>query len=230
MKVIFWDFDGTLVHSNPLWSGSVYNALKQVCPDTKVEFTDIRKHMAHGFTWHTPNEDYSSIIGDKWWEHMNAYFYSCYIALGVPTDIAEIATNNIRTIIKRKENYTLYPDSVSTLKALKDMGFTNALLSNNYPDLSEVLEKLGIADLFDEIVISAGVGYDKPRKEIFEIAKDLYPNAEAYYMIGDSVNADIIGGNNAGMTTILVHRGRDENADYCVDELGEILKIVLASP
>lgn len=146
MKVIFWDFDGTLVHSNPLWSGSVYNALKQVCPDTKVEFAEIRKHMAHGFTWHTPNEDYSRITGDKWWDHMNAYFCSCYIALGVPSDIAESATKQIRAIIKRKENYTLYPDSVSTLKTLRDKGYTNALLSNNYPDLCEVLEKLGIAD------------------------------------------------------------------------------------
>lgn len=226
MKVIFWDFDGTLVHSNPLWSGSVYNALKQVCPDTEVEFSEIRKYMAHGFTWHTPNEDYSLITGDKWWAHMNAYFFSSYIALGVPADIAESATKQIRTIIKRKENYTLYPDSVSTLKTLNDMGFTNALLSNNYPDLIEVLEKLGIADFFDNIIISAKVGYDKPRQEIFEIAKNLYSNAEVYYMIGDSVNADIIGGNNAGMTTVLVHRGNDENADHCVDELEQIIEIM----
>ena len=226
MKVIFWDFDGTLVHSNHLWSGSVYHALKQVCPDTDVEFAEIRKHMAHGFTWHTPNEDYSDITGDKWWEHMNAYFYSCYIALGVPADIAESATKNIRNIIKRKENYTLYPDAISTLKALKDKGFTNALLSNNYPDLQEVLEKLGIYDLFDSAIISAQVGYDKPRKEIFEIAKNLYPNTDAFYMVGDSVTADIIGGNNAGLTTILVHRGYDENADYCADELSQIPEIL----
>lgn len=45
-------------------------------------------------------------------------------------------------------------------------------------------------------------------------------------MIGDSVNADIIGGNNAGMTTILVHRGNDENADHCVDDLEQIIEIM----
>ena len=226
MKVIFWDFDGTLVHSNHLWSGSVYNALRLVCPDTDVEFSDIRKYMAHGFPWHTSNEDHSDLVEEKWWEHMNAYFCSCYIALGVPADIAETATQNIREIIKRRENYTLYPDSVSTLKALKNKGFTNALLSNNYPDLCEVLDKLGITDLFDSITISAKVGYDKPRKEIFEIAKNLYPKAEAYYMIGDSVTADITGGNNAGMTTVLVHRGHDEKADYCINDLEQLLEIL----
>ena len=43
-------------------------------------------------------------------------------------------------------------------------------------------------------------------------------------MIGDSVNADIIGGNNAGMTTILVHNGFNKNANYCFDDLHSIIK------
>ncbi len=49
MKVVFWDFDGTLVYSNPLWSGSVYKALKDTDSGTKICFEDIRKHMAYGF-------------------------------------------------------------------------------------------------------------------------------------------------------------------------------------
>ena len=65
MKVVFWDFEGTLVYSNPLWSNSVYNALKLVCPDTEVTFNDIRVCMASGFTWHTPDEDYSLLRKKK---------------------------------------------------------------------------------------------------------------------------------------------------------------------
>ena len=86
-------------------------------------------------------------------------------------------------------------------------------------------DRLDIYDLFDDFVISAVEGYDKPRKEIFEIAKNLYPNADAYYMVGDSVNADIIGGNNADITTILVHKGYDEQANYCFDVLKDIVDL-----
>ena len=225
MKVIFWDFDGTLVYSNPLWSNSVYNALKSVYNDTTVTFNEIRACMATGFTWHTPEKDFTAFTNEKWWQYMNHYFYNCYISLNVPQNIAEQATEKIRDFIKRKENYQLYSDACSTLKKLKDKGVKNVILSNNYPDLCDVLKKLDIYDLFDDFVISAVVGYDKPRKEIFEIAKSLYPNAKEYYMVGDSVKADIIGGNNAGFKSILVHKGFDEQADYCFDDLSSILDL-----
>lgn len=42
-------------------------------------------------------------------------------------------------------------------------------------------------------------------------------------MIGDSIHADIAGGNNAGMTTILVHKGYSEKADFCFDDLRSVL-------
>lgn len=222
MKVIFWDFDGTLVYSNPLWSNSVFNALKSVCCNTTVTFNEIRALMASGFTWHTPNENYSEITNEKWWQHMNTYFYNCYISLAVPHSIAKQATVRIREFIKRKENYALYSDAVSTLQELKSKGIKNVVLSNNYPDLCDVLKELGIYDLFDDFVISALEGFDKPRKEIFGAARKLYPNANEYYMVGDSMNADIIGGNQAGFKTILVHKGFNEQADYCFEDLQAI--------
>ncbi|MDE5670967.1 MAG: HAD family hydrolase [Eubacterium sp.] len=225
MKVIFWDFDGTLVYSNPLWSNSVYNALKSVDGNTTVTFSEIRKLMASGFTWHMPNENYTEFTNEKWWQYMNHYFYSCYLSLNTPQNIAEQATAKIRDIIKKKENYTLYSDAVSTLKKLKSKGIKNVILSNNYPDLCDVLKELEIYDLFDDFVISAAVGYDKPRKEIFEIAENFYPNADEYYMVGDSVNADIVGGNCAGFKTILVHKGFCEKADYCFDDLKSIVDL-----
>lgn len=225
MKIVFWDFDGTIVYSNPLWSNSVYNALKSVCSDTTVAFNEIRACMATGFTWHMPEKDFTAVTNEKWWQYMNNYFYNCYISLGVPRNLAKKATVSIREIIKSKENYRLYSDAVYTIKALKDKGIKNVILSNNYPDLCDVLKALGIYDLFDNFVISAVEGYDKPRKEIFDIAKKLYPNAEEYYMVGDSINADIIGGNNAGIKTVLVHNGFNEQADYCFDDLKSIVTL-----
>lgn len=221
MAVIFWDFDGTLVHSNPLWSNSVYAALKDTDANTKVNFEDIRKCMAKGFTWHTPYEDYSKCVGDKWWDFMTDKICNAYISLGVNCRTAQLATAKIRSIIKRADNYILYPDTAETLKSSEKHGNTNVILSNNYPDLIEVLDFLGLTVYFDNIIVSANVGYDKPRQEIFDIAKSYYPN-EDYIMIGDSVSADIIGGRNAGMTTVYVHNGYCDEADFCFNHLKDI--------
>lgn len=225
MSIIFWDFDGTLVYSNSLWSNSVFNSLKEVAPKTDVTFTDIRKCMATGFTWHTPDVDYRDLIGDKWWEFMNRKIADDYISLGVETDVAEKAAALVRVNIKKIESYTLYPDTFETLEKSLKKGYKNVLLSNNYPDLIEVLDKLDLTKFFDKIIVSANYGYDKPRKELFDIAKASYPNEE-YIMVGDSVTADIVGGKNAGMKTVLVHRGYNDKADVCSENLTEIFEFI----
>lgn len=226
MAVVFWDFDGTLVHSNPLWSRSVYRALKETDRHTKVQFNDIRKRMAVGFTWHTPNKDYSRHTEDKWWDFMQRKFINDYISLGVDDITAEAASKKVRNIIKYASNYELYPDSIETLRAVIKTGYKNVILSNNHPDLVDVIKSLDLYKYFDHFIISAIVGYDKPRPEIFKIAKNLYTNENEFIMIGDSVNADIKGGKNNGMKTILVHSGQDSNADYCFDDLKSILKVI----
>lgn len=223
--VAFWDFDGTLVHSGPLWSSSVYQALKETEPDTQVLFASIRKHMAYGFTWHTPDEDHRSLTGDRWWDFMNRHFYNTYIKLGVDEDAARIAARKVRNIIKKKENYSLYGDTLRVLHQLKNNGVINVLLSNNYPDLEEVLNLLGLTEHLDGSIVSALEGYDKPRLELFQIAKNRFPAAK-YFMIGDSAGADVMGGKGAGMVTILVHQGWNESADYCCGDLSDIVPFI----
>lgn len=225
MGVIFWDFDGTLAYSDALWSGSVHKALLLADANTHVKFEEIRMCMKYGFTWHTPERDYSNMTAEKWWDFMNRHFYESYIKCGVSDEIAQAATAKVRGIIKRIENYTLYEDALLTLSKAKDRGYRNVLLSNNYPDLEEVLQKLGLMEYLDGIIISAMEGYDKPRTELFEIAKERYPG-DIYYMIGDNPKADITGGNSAGMKTILVHKGYSEEADYCFDDLYSICDVL----
>lgn len=223
--VVFWDFDGTLVHSGPLWSSNVYKALKGTDPNTQVLFEDVRKHMAYGFTWHTPDNGHRALIGDKWWNFMNRHFHSTYIKLGVDVGAARIAAGKVRSIIKEKGNYVLYDDALEVLSRLKKSGVKNILPSNNYPELEEVLGKLGLTEYLNGIIVSALEGYDKPRAELFEIAKDGFPAAK-YFMIGDSVSADVIGGKDAGMTTVFVHGGWNEKADYYCDDLRVIIDLI----
>jgi len=221
MAVLFWDFDGTLVHSNSLWSSSVYSALKDTDINTQVKFEHIRRCMAAGFTWHTPYEDYSKLIAEKWWKFMTDKIYIDYISLGVNPKTAKLAASKVRNIIKKADNYEIYSDAVEALEASIEKGNINVILSNNYPDLKDVTDALGLTEYFDKIIVSANVGYDKPRKEIFDIAKACYPD-EDYIMIGDNLGADIIGGKNAGMKTVLVHKGFSDDADLCCENLKDL--------
>ena len=225
MAILCWDFDGTIALSHHLWSNSVRKAINLIEPDNKIDFLDIRKCMATGFSWHTPEIAYPHATGEKWWDAMNEHFYKSYISLGVSEDSAKKASEAVRGIILRTENYILYETAVGTLEKAKAMGHTNVILSNNYPELEDVMKELKIHHLFDFFVVSACVGYEKPRSEFFEIAKSQYHDGD-FYMIGDSVGADIIGGRNVGMKTILVHKGYNKNADFCVDKLNDILKII----
>lgn len=225
MAIIFWDFDGTLVYSNSLWSTTVFNSLKQVTPTNEITFSEIRKCMAKGFTWHTPNENYKDLIGNQWWEYINNKITLDYISLGIDENTAKKAAQLVHKNIKNIENYTIYADSIQALDKSIQKGHTNVILSNNYPDLDEVLKKLDLINFFDNIIVSANYGYDKPRKEIFDIAKALYPNQD-YIMVGDNINADIVGGKNSDMKTVLVHKGYNSNADYCADNLIDIFDLI----
>lgn len=225
MAILCWDFDGTIVLSHHLWSNSVRKAIDIVEPDNNISFLDIRKCMETGFSWHTPEKSYPQAAGEKWWNNMNSHFYKSYLALGVGDCSAKEASEKVKEIIFRPENYILYQTAVETLQKTKELGHTNIILSNNYPELESVIKALGIHSLFDCFIVSACVGYEKPRSEIFSLVVERYPD-EQLYMIGDSVSADIVGGKNAGMTTILAHKGYHPMADYCIDKLSDVIKIL----
>lgn len=65
------------------------------------------------------------------------------------------------------------------------------------------LEKTGIKNYFDLLVISEEVGIAKPDPRIFNHAftKMGNPNLQEILMVGDTLEADILGGINAGIDT-----------------------------
>lgn len=227
MKVFCWDFDGTLTRSNSLWGGSIYDILKSVVPNCTDELCQrVRDNMWDKYPWDMPERDDASCRGETWWKCMEQCFYEGCVGCGISLALAEKAVELLRPTIKQPSRYMLYEGAISTLQELQARGAKNVLLSNNYPELDEVMEKLRIAPYLSDMVVSGKVGYNKPRKEIFDLAKQKYPAAE-YFMIGDNPTADILGGKQSGMKTILVHKGFCEQADFCFDDLQTILSLVI---
>ena len=66
-----------------------------------------------------------------------------------------------------------------------------------------VLERTGLKEHFDLLVISEQVGMAKPQPGIFDHALALIgnPDRDRVLMVGDNVDSDILGGLNAGLHT-----------------------------
>ncbi|ONK73913.1 uncharacterized protein A4U43_C03F870 [Asparagus officinalis] len=87
-----------------------------------------------------------------------------------------------------------------TMSLLKDAGVKMAVVSNFDNRLRKLLKDLNVAHLFDAIVISSEVGYEKPRRDIFKSALDqIGVEAGKAVHIGDDEKADRDGANAFGI-------------------------------
>lgn len=88
------------------------------------------------------------------------------------------------------------------------------IITNGFAQLQEVrLERTGFKPYFSPVVISELVGVAKPHIDIFNYALTQMDNPapEQVLMVGDTLESDILGGNNAGFDTCwLDHHNNQE--------------------
>ncbi|KAG0522685.1 hypothetical protein BDA96_07G058800 [Sorghum bicolor] len=88
----------------------------------------------------------------------------------------------------------------TALRELKDAGVKLAVVSNFDTRLRKLLKDLNVSDMFDAIVVSSEVGYEKPAPEIFKIALDnIGVEASKAVHVGDDEAADKAGANAIGL-------------------------------
>jgi YjjG family noncanonical pyrimidine nucleotidase len=109
-----------------------------------------------------------------------------------------------------------------------------ALVTNGLGEVQRArVERLGIGEFFDAIVISAEVGAAKPGTEIFDIVFEALgaPRKESALMVGDSLSSDMQGGTNFGIATCWYNPKRqalrrDDLVSHEIHELRELLGFV----
>lgn len=96
--------------------------------------------------------------------------------------------------------WCLPPGAHETIVILKDAGVKLAVVSNFDNRLRKLLKDLNVADLFDAVIISSEVGYEKPDAMIFKAALDQV-NVEACRAVhvGDDEKADKLGASAVGI-------------------------------
>jgi FMN phosphatase YigB (HAD superfamily) len=108
-------------------------------------------------------------------------------------------------------HWQLDPAAIEVLTNLTDAGLSLGLISNaaDEANVQRLINKANIRAFFDPILISAGVGIRKPDRRVFDmVLEDWTMPAHEAVMIGDSLKADILGAQGAGMHQIWInHKG-----------------------
>ena len=182
--------------------------------------------MKKNCSWHIYQNSYPEKTGELWWTELLERLGRFCEELDIPVEDRKC----IRTMFRDKvmyHPYRLYEDAEEMLTYCREQGFENYLLTNNYPELEAVVERLGLRHYFTDLFISSQIGFDKPRRELFDYALKRAQNPECCYMIGDNPVADMKGGKDAGMRTILVHTKNTAGyADEVCRQLMEIREIL----
>jgi putative hydrolase of the HAD superfamily len=204
-KVIFWDFDGTLVPFTS-WRLALMDVLNECEPGHDIDGEEVRPFLKDGFPWHLPQEPHPHLsVPDDWWRALEPLFVRTYKGVGFDTGRAEELARQVRNHMVKPQRYVLFEDTIPVLSSLKELNWRNVILSNHMPELPDIVKALGLSPYFDFCITSAATGYEKPNPQAFHLALERAGNPEKAWLIGDNVISDIQGAEAAGIPAILVH-------------------------
>jgi 2-haloalkanoic acid dehalogenase type II len=205
-KAVLFDFWGTLVQQG------AYSPLKQT-------YRLMHPRMRFGeFV-----EKFERVAMTKPYDDQAKMFLAAFEALNVPPK-DWIIEKLIGVWNKNKLLAQPFPETMQMLEKLKKDGVKIAIISNT-PQLSVdgVLEKFGMDKLFDVVCFSYAKGFLKTDAELFEAAlKELGVKKTEAIMVGDSMETDIVGAENAGVTAVLIDRKGTREYKNKIKSLTEI--------
>ncbi len=104
----------------------------------------------------------------------------------------------------------VFPDVSDVLQVLRAAGYRIAVVSNWQCGLRHFCTELGFGEAFDDVIVSAEVGYEKPNAEIFaEACRRVGVPPHRILHVGDSITDDVEGARAAGLHALLVRRDRE---------------------
>ncbi|MFY8127057.1 MAG: YjjG family noncanonical pyrimidine nucleotidase [Chitinophagaceae bacterium] len=131
-------------------------------------------------------------------------------------------------ILPTKTN--LFQYTIEILEHLQAKGYSLHLITNGFENVQHnKLKNSNLSNYFTHVVTSEASNSLKPKKEIFDYALQLANTTTMQsIMIGDNLDADIIGAKNAGLDSIYVNHLNNEvsqDANYTIFHLKELEEI-----
>jgi putative hydrolase of the HAD superfamily len=208
MKLLIWDFDGTLAFREGLWSSAVAEVACAHIPGCQADREDFVPHLQSGFPWHRPGLSHThTASAEEWWQNLSPVIAGALVkGTGIPARQAEQLVPAVRATFVDPRHWALFDDVIPCLEALTEAGWTHVVLSNHVPELPLLVESLGLTPRMARVFNSATLGYEKPHPKSFGAVLDEFRDAAATVMIGDNYAVDVQGAEAAGLSAILVRR------------------------
>jgi HAD superfamily hydrolase (TIGR01662 family) len=202
LKAVLFDWGGTLMRDE--WSDEIaleghtagLAALgRDGLPDAAAFTQYLRDHEAELFPLASEDEiDIAEVMAGSFRDQ------------GV-----ELTDDDVRLFLQSAQDvwssyYVLADATHALLEALRARGLKLALVSNTASPqwlLEPILERQGITERVDTIVLSSEVGKRKPHPAIFERAlRELGVDSKEALFVGDRLEADVLGASRVGMKTV----------------------------
>ncbi|MCH2225602.1 MAG: HAD-IA family hydrolase, partial [Crocinitomicaceae bacterium] len=123
----------------------------------------------------------------------------------------------------------LFPETHETLSYLKKK-YPLHIITNGFKEIQSIkLAGSNLDKYFDVVLCSEDVGVNKPNRRVFEKAMTLAKSsAENSLMIGDNLEADIMGAQKVGLSTILFDPKREHTSvkNNVIHELKDLKQIL----
>jgi HAD superfamily hydrolase (TIGR01509 family) len=174
--------------------------------DTLVEFEwdDTRVAVAHRAALGRDDPAFTARWRDAvFGDHRHRPYVELLAELGVEDPDAFIDAEHAVWL----PAHSVLASAQALLEALRGRGLKTGVVANAWPDPGRVLrsdaEAFGLAGLLDVMVLSDDVGVRKPAAEMFlRACRALEIEPEDTMFVGDSLEADVQGAANVGMTTV----------------------------
>ena len=149
------------------------------------------------------------------------------LKINVSTNLIDKISNDYIRFLP--ENNFLIKNSIKMLDYLKTKYHLH-IITNGFTDVqNKKIKNSGLKDYFINVIDSETVGVKKPNPKIFHYALNVTDGVpEKSLMIGDSLEADILGSLNCGFNAIHLIQDDEPSHKHCriIKDLKELEKIL----
>ena len=227
LEGIFFDFGGTLFDYHPpnavIWSRIAKRLGVDISPDDPRVIQGVEDQLK---AYVDCEKTFSKLTP----EELHSFNSVVLNGLGIdPNGTQDIIFEEFE---KRRDGFKIVPECKTTLEQIHRKGIKIGLISNS--DVKHSLTRRstmgegGILHFFNPIILSSEVGYDKPQREIFELAlteMGVHDRSKVMH-VGDDPISDVIGAENAELIPVLIeHKYTPPNKNLIkIKKLSDILK------
>lgn len=142
--------------------GAMIAAMDELACGHGLTLSDVRPLMSSGFPWDQPDRLHPELCDPQaWWDFLETYLVRVAVALGVQPELAgKIAKRGACRGRLTAVPITCIRYPINACQ-LKEQGYRMVILSNHVPELPQIVQDLGLTELFAAVLGSAQTAVGK---------------------------------------------------------------------